>query len=100
MGLNPGTKYWIYIFNIHLVEKKLCLFVKTQINEKDAGNGHFKEIVQRNNDNVNLFNRLNGICLSVRSADIVKLRAVSFSFNLKTISLNICAAEERIFMYF
>ena len=100
MGLNPGTKYWIDIFNIHLVEKKLCLFVKTQINEKDAGNGHFKEIVQRNNDNVNLFNRLNGICLSVRSADIVKLRAVSFSFNLKTISLNICAAEERIFMYF
>ena len=44
MGSNPSTVYWMDIFHVYLLQKMLCLFDKTKINEKEAGDEPFKKI--------------------------------------------------------
>ena len=43
VGSNPSNVYSMDIFHVFLLEK--CLFVKTKINEKEAGNGSFKKVL-------------------------------------------------------
>ena len=42
MGSSPSTIYWLDNFHIYLMQKMLCLFEKTKINKKEAGD--FKEM--------------------------------------------------------
>ena len=41
MGLNPSTVHYMDIFSHIFVVKLYCLFEKTKINRKDAGDGPF-----------------------------------------------------------
>ena len=55
VGSNPITVYWIDIFSHLFVVKIVMFFVKTKINEKDAGVGPFKKTFQKHFKNTILY---------------------------------------------
>ena len=43
VGSNLSTVYWKDIFHIYLLQKLQCLFEKTKLKEKEAGDGRLKK---------------------------------------------------------